>query len=71
MIESKRFWYKKNALKYAYDMQDIGYEVDIWKKYLLRAWIVEVYEKFSAVNSGARSTFEFMIEGVQDEVVVS
>ena len=57
MIESKRFWYKKNALKYAYEMQDKGYEASIWKKYLFRAWTVEVYEKW--VGTVAWDTYEF------------
>ena len=77
MIESKRFWFKKNALKYAEEKHNEGKEAAIWQKYFFKSWVIEVYEKWTRPD--CESVFEVILdeevplsymEGIVDENAV-
>jgi len=77
MIESKRFWFQKNALKYAEEKHNEGKECAIWQKYFFKSWVIEVYEKWT--RSDCEGVFEVILdeeapasymEGIVDENAV-
>ena len=66
MIESKRFWFKRNAIDYVKKIEADGKSSSIWSKYFLKPWIVEVYEKWDC--DGRWDKYEFGIDKEDESI---